>query len=99
MSAPHDPEHGQGSMRPHRRSMQQGDHNLHYGDDSEDVKWLQIALIITGFLPPIAPDEMGHYGIKTTRAVGAYQRSKGIYPAPDSVGSQTRKALNAQFAI
>ena len=77
----------------------QWNHNLAYGDDNDDVKWLQVALIILGFLPPIPADEIGIFGSKTAAAVGKYQVSKGIFPAPESVGPQTRAKLNAEFTI
>lgn len=78
----------------------QWNNTLAWGTNSVDVKFLQIALMILGFLGPVAPDELGYYGNKTLGAVSAFQKSVGIYPvAPSSVGPLTRKALNARFAI
>ncbi|MBV9825175.1 MAG: peptidoglycan-binding protein [Alphaproteobacteria bacterium] len=77
----------------------QWNHNLAYGDDNDDVKWLQCVLMILGFLPPIPADELGIFGSKTAAAVGEYQVSKGIFPALDSVGPQTRAKLNTEFPI
>lgn len=66
----------------------------------EDVKWAQIALIILGYLNPLLPEELGHYGPKTAAAVSKYQAAKGIFPlSPNSIGPRTRAALNAQFAL
>lgn len=73
--------------------------NLRQGDFNADVKFAQIALMILGFLGPINPDDLGHYGPKTAAAVGAYQKAHRIAPVPGSIGPQTRAALNAQFAL
>ncbi len=72
--------------------------NMVIGQFNDDIKFLQIALLILGFLKPILPEDLGHYGPKTASAVMAYQMSKGIYPtAPNSCGIKTRTALNLQF--
>lgn len=72
--------------------------DLKIGDVNDDVKFLQIALMILGFLKPINPEDLGHYGPRTAVAVMAYQQSKGINPtAPNNVGPKTRSALNKQF--
>jgi peptidoglycan hydrolase-like protein with peptidoglycan-binding domain len=72
--------------------------DLKIGQFGEDIKFLQVALMILGFLKPINPDDLGHYGPRTSVAVMAYQQSKGIYPtAPNNVGPKTRAALNKQF--
>ena len=70
------------------------------GDNSIDVKFAQVALMILGYMTAVSPDELGIYGPKTSAAVLKYQTAKGISPtAPDSIGPKTRAALNAQFAI
>lgn len=82
--------------------------NFHYqwnkdmtlGNNTEDVKFAQIALMILGFLAPIPAEDLGIYGPKTSNAVSAYQKSKGISPvAPTNIGPRTRAALNKDFAI
>ena len=65
----------------------------------DDVRFLQIALMILGFLSPLAVAEFGIFGPKTAVANGAYQKSRGIGPVPSRVGPLTRAALNAQFAV
>lgn len=65
----------------------------------EDVKWAQVALMILGYLKPILPADLGHYGPKTAAAVSQYQVAHGIAPAPSNIGPRTRVALNAQFAL
>lgn len=74
--------------------------NLVLGDHTQDVKMMQVALMILGYLAPVAPDELGYYGAKTAAAVLKYQAASGIHPtAPNNVGSLTRGALNKQFSI
>lgn len=73
--------------------------NMSLGDFSDDVRFLQIALMITGFLGQLTPDELGHFGPKTAVANGKYQIAHRIGPVPNSAGPQTRAALNAQFAL
>ena len=75
------------------------DNNLAYGQRSDDVKFLQVALMILGFLGSVEPTDLGIYGPQTAAAVGAYQRASKIQPAPNNVGPLTRSALNTQFAI
>lgn len=73
--------------------------NMAIGQQSEDIKFLQIALMILGLLKPINPEDLGYYGPKTSAAVLAYQNNHGIHPAaPNSVGPKTRDALNRQFS-
>lgn len=73
--------------------------NLILGQANDDIKFLQIALMILGFMAPVDPTALGTYGPLTANAVKAYQISKRINPpAPNSVGPQTRAALNAEFA-
>ena len=74
--------------------------NLSIGQTNEDVKFLQIALMILGFLVPIPAEQLGIYGPKTAAAVAAYQLYKHINPqAPNSVGPRTRAALNSDFSV
>ena len=74
--------------------------DLKLGDYNDDVKFVQIALMILGILQPIKPEDIGHYGPKTSAAVLAYQQSKRISPtAPNNIGPKTRAALNKQFAL
>lgn len=74
--------------------------NMASGDHNDDVRFLQIALMILGYLAPVAPDELGYYGSKTAAAVSKFQSTSGIHPTfPNSVGPLTRSALNKQFAI
>lgn len=75
------------------------DANMAIGDFSDDVRFLQIALMITGFLAPLTADEFGHYGPKTAAAVGKYQIAHRIGPVPNSAGPQTRAALNTEFTL
>lgn len=74
--------------------------DLHLGDKNDDVKFVQVALMILGFLKPINPEDLGIYGSRTASAVLAYQQSKGIFPpVAGSVGPRTRAALNKQFSL
>lgn len=73
--------------------------NLTIGMRGDEVKYLQIALLILGFLTPFPADELGFYGPKTATAVGKYQQAHRINPAPNNVGPQTRADLNAEFAV
>lgn len=74
--------------------------DMHFGEANNDIKFLQIALMIMKVLPPIAPAELGIYGPKTAAAVGTFQSMKNIVPgAPNSCGPKTRQALNAVFAL
>lgn len=74
--------------------------DLHIGDNNDDVKFAQIALMILGLLKPINPTDLGIYGPKTAAAVLAYQHSKSIFPSnANNVGPKTRAALNKQFAF
>ena len=74
--------------------------NLALGMVNEDIKFLQIAMMILGFLAVIPVDQLGIYGPKTAAAVKSYQVYKKISPtAPNSVGPKTRAALNADFSV
>jgi len=76
------------------------DRDMRRGQDGRDVKWAQVGLMILGFLTPVPPEQLGFYGPKTSAAVGAYQRARGItVPSPDNIGPLTRRALNADFAL
>ena len=76
------------------------DNNMKIGDINNDVKALQIALMITGFLAPVDPSSLGIYGPRTSAAVGAFQQAHLITPpAPTSCGPKTRAALNNLFAL
>ncbi len=72
------------------------------GDYSEDVKMMQVAFMILGFLSPteVRPEDLGHYGPKTSKAVQRYQLARGVkVPVPDSAGPITRASLNKDFAL
>ena len=74
--------------------------NLGQGQESEDIKYLQIALMIMGYFDrPVAANELGFYGPKTAVAVGRFQSDNRIPPVPGSVGPLTRGALNRIFAV
>lgn len=73
---------------------------MEFGQQSDDVKFLQVALMILGHLKTIQPDELGYYGMKTAAAVLLFQTASNIAPtAPNNVGPKTRVALNARFAV
>ncbi len=65
----------------------------------DDVRFLQIAYMILGFLTPVSVAEFGIFGPKTATANAAYQKAKKIVPSAANVGPQTRAALNAEFAV
>lgn len=74
--------------------------NLTRGDYNDDVKMAQVAFMITGYLPPVAPAEFGYFGPKTGAANLAYQIGHGITsPSAADIGPRTRASLNATFAI
>lgn len=73
--------------------------DLKRGDTNDDVKYAQIALMILGFMPPVAPEDLGIFGPKTSLAVGQFQKANGISPVPDRIGPKTRKVLNEKFAV
>lgn len=74
--------------------------NLTKGQYNDDVRAVQIALMIRGYLAPVQPGEFGVYGNKTAAAVLAYQTKRGISPtAADSVGLKTRTALATDFPL
>lgn len=77
--------------------------DMSYGQaPSDDIKYLQIALIILGFMavPPV--DAIGSYGLMTSAAVFAFQQANGIPTqglGGHIAGPQTRAALNNKFSI
>ena len=73
--------------------------DLALGDNSDGVKFVQIAYMILGFLAPLPADELGIFGPKTAAANARYQQAHWIAPAPNHIGPQTRAALNAEFAV
>lgn len=74
--------------------------NLKLGDDTLDVKFLQVAYMILGYLKPITPAEFGIFGPKTAAANLAYQSNNNIAPTSiNDVGPQTRASLNKRFAL
>ncbi len=74
--------------------------NMSLGQTNEDIKFMQIALMILGFISPFDPSQLGIYGPKTAVGVLAYQKSKKINPpSANNVGPMTRAALNADFSI
>jgi hypothetical protein len=77
------------------------DTNLKRGDNNEDVKFFQIAMMILGFLDPLKvnPADLGNFGPKTVDANARYQTSKGISPSGENVGPKTRDALNKEFTL
>lgn len=77
--------------------------DMHAGDTGTlvaDIKMLQVAYMLLGFLSPLSPAEFGTFGPKTIAANLAYQISKNIAPTASTVvGPRTRAALNAEFAL
>lgn len=88
------------SLPPQKDFAYQWQKNMSRGDYNDDVKFAQVALMILGYLEPVDPWDLGHYGPKTEKGVLKYQTARGIYPpAPDSIGPKTRAALNKDFAL
>lgn len=72
--------------------------DLKLGDNTQDVKFAQVALMILGYLKNVPAEDLGIYGPKTAGAVLAYQQANGIYPtASGNIGPRTRSVLNKQF--
>lgn len=72
--------------------------DVHRGDESEEVKFVQIALMILGHLAPVPPEQLGMYGPRTASAVLAFQKAHGIRnPSANDVGPKTRAQLNTIF--
>lgn len=78
--------------------------NVERGDVGEEVRYVQIALCILGFLD-IKVDELGTYGPKTAKAVLAYQKARKLLPdatleanGGNYVHGLTRGALNKDFS-
>jgi hypothetical protein len=73
---------------------------LTQGMQNDHVRFLQIALMIKGYLDPVPAEQLGIYGPKTSAAVLKYQQKKGIAPpAGDSVGPKTKAALAKDFPL
>jgi len=75
------------------------DNDMKRGDVSEDVKWVQICFMSLGLMEPVAPENLGIFGPKTSAANAQYQLSKKISPVPDRIGPLTRGCLNKQFFL
>lgn len=76
------------------------DTNMKRGDFNEDVKMVQVALMILGYLAPVKADELGHFGAKTALANYAFQNANNVHPpSPDNIGPMTRAVLNQKFAV
>ncbi len=74
--------------------------DLKRGDVNDDVKFMQIGLMILGYLDPVAPADLGIYGPRTSKAVLKFQAARGIYPtAPDNFGQRSRAAFNKDFSL
>lgn len=68
----------------------------------DDVKFVQIGLMILGLLDPVPPDSLGYFGPRTSKAVLAYQALKKIPMASrnaNRIGPLTRGFLNKDFAL
>ena len=71
--------------------------DIHRGDESEEVKLVQDALTILGYLR-VPADQLGTYGPKTRNAVLAFQQAYKITSGTgNDVGPLTRAKLNAIF--
>lgn len=78
----------------------QWNRSLQIGDRNEDVKFMQIALMILGFLPPVPADELGIYGPKSATAVAKFQYANFIRPTDGAhFGPRTRTKMNMRFAV
>lgn len=76
------------------------DKDLKRGDISDDVKFLQIAYMILGYMPPVGAADLGIFGPKTSEANGRFQKAMGISPlSPDNAGPKTRMFLKGKFAV
>lgn len=77
--------------------------DLHQGGSGEDVKFLQISLMVMGYMVPPPIDQLGTYGPKTAAAVLSYQEACGIPGAQalagSTVGPLTRASLNKRFSL
>ena len=77
--------------------------DMSYGQGvTDDVKYLQIAMMILGFMTPPSVDQLGLYGPMTSAAVLKYQQTNGIPTqglGGHNVGPLTRASLNTKFSI
>jgi len=74
--------------------------DLKLGDRNDDVKFLQIAYMILGYLAPVPASELGIYGPKTAAANLKYQIANRISPtSKNNTGPKTRASLNKRFAL
>ena len=69
------------------------------GEQSENVKYLQIALMILGYLAPVDPSSLGIYGPRTTVALSKYLADNGVHADGRNAGPTTIKLLNKQFSL
>lgn len=77
---------------------------MKYGDYSEDVKTMQAFFLRIGQMQPIAPEEFGHYGPRTERAVkdfmvksGKLSWSEKTFWYGQYTGPKTLATLNEQY--
>ncbi|MES2216669.1 MAG: peptidoglycan-binding domain-containing protein [Patescibacteria group bacterium] len=70
---------------------------------TDDIKMLQIAMMILGYMTPPPVDQLGYYGPRTAQAVLAYQEALEIPGALELKGSisgpKTRDSLNKRFSL
>jgi hypothetical protein len=70
---------------------------------TDNIKFLQIGLMILGYMTPPAIDQLGYFGPKTAAALLAYQLANNVPGAAALGGSicgpHTRQALNSRFAL
>src|SRR4051812_19305403 len=97
MSASHNPEHGSGSVRPHRRSMQQGVVNPKNPQTERMVRDTQQVARDKGVrLPVLEASSVGSF--ENTFAELAQTGASGLVVAADSFFSAQREELVALAA-
>ncbi len=69
-----------------------------FPDGKDDVRFLQIALMILGFLPSSTAGIDGWYGLSTTKAVKAFQKANRLV-ADGIFGPASRAKINNLFKI
>jgi hypothetical protein len=69
---------------------------LNYGSTGEEVKNLQIFLMINNYLPLLNVADMGTFGNKTLKAINLFQTKNGIIPA-NRCGVRTLAILNQKY--